>query len=152
MLFRSPIDLVRDLIFAFDNIEDQEVIKEKLKILRKYMPTKTMKFYVFCGFDREQKYTQEFFKQDLLDTFERIRILMKHKCLPYIMRHKNYLMSPFEGTYVNLARWCNQPGIFKKKSYEEFLELNKEGSACRRYSKELLEKYQEEFNEYYKMK
>ena len=148
----SESNLVGDLIFAFDNIEDQEVIKEKLKILRKYMPTKTMKFYVFCGFDREQKYTQEFFKQDLLDTFERIRILMGHKCLPYIMRHKDYLMSPFEGTYVNLARWCNQPGIFKKKSYEEFLKLNKEGSACRRYSKELLEKYPEEFSEYYKMK
>ena len=112
----SNSNLVRDLIFAFDNIEDQEVIKEKLKILREYMPTKTMKFYVFCGFDREQKYTQEFFKQDLLDTFERIRILMKHKCLPYIMRHKDYLTSPFKGTYVNLARWCNQPGIFKKKS------------------------------------
>ena len=148
----SNSNLVRDLIFAFDNIEDQGIIKEKLKILREYMPTKTMKFYVFCGFDREQKYTQEFFKQDLLDTFERIRILMNHKCLPYIMRHKDYLMSPFEGTYVNLARWCNQPGIFKKKSYEEFLKLNKEGSACRRYSKELLEKYPEEFNGYYRMK
>lgn len=148
----SESNLVRDLIFAFDDIRDKEIIIEKLKILREYMPTRTMKFYVFCGFDREQKYSEEFFKQDLLDTFERIGILMKYKCLPYIMRHEDYLISPFEGTYINLARWCNQPGIFKKKSYEQFLELNKKGSSCQRYGKELLEKYYCEFIDYYRIK
>jgi hypothetical protein len=28
--------------------------------------------------------------------------------------------------YTQLARWCNQPQFFKKKSFREFCELNQE--------------------------
>lgn len=147
----SRSNLTRDLIFAFDSITDSELIQSKLKLLRKSFTDKVMKFYVLCGFDRHDKYDQEFFSRDILETFERIKILMNYNCLPYIMRYQRYSDSPFRGTYVNLARWCNQPGIFKKKSYEEFLEINDEASACRRYSKELL-KIVPEVNKYYHMK
>ena len=151
-LLLSKSNLVGDLIFAFDNIKDRELISSKLELLRKYLPKKTMKFYVFCGFDREQKYTKGFFKQDLIDTFERIKILMNYKCLPYVMRHSDYMRSPFRGTYINLARWCNQPNMFKKKSYSEFISINKVTSACNRYSEELLQEYRSDFEEYYNMK
>ena len=41
---------------------------------------------------------------------------MKYGCLPYVMRYKDFENSPYRGTYINLASWCNQPHQFKKKS------------------------------------
>lgn len=119
MLFKSKYD--GDYIFAFDNVEDYDLIEQKLKLIREYTD-KVPKFYTFCGFDREDKWNSEFWKQDLWDLWERIELLMKYRCLPYIMRFNRYEESPYRGTYINLAAWCNQPNAFKKKSYREFVE------------------------------
>ncbi len=119
MLFKSKYD--GDYIFAFDNVEDAELIESKLKLIREYTD-KIPKFYTFCGFDRNDKWDEDFWEQDLWDVWKRIEILMKYQCLPYIMRHENYENSPYRGTYINLAAWCNQPSAFKKKSYREFVE------------------------------
>lgn len=116
-----------DYIFAFDNIEDKEIIIKKLEMWNKHRQMNNnkrhTKFYVFCGFDRNDKWDDEFWKQDIIDVFERIKILMTYNCSPYIMRYKDYINSPFKGNYANLASWCNQPSFFKKKSYREYCEL-----------------------------
>lgn len=119
ILFESKYD--GDYIFAFDNIEDYKVIEKKLQLIRKYT-NKVLKFYVFCGFDRNDKWDNNFWKQDLWDLWKRIELLMKYQCLPYIMRFNRYEESPYRGTYINLAAWCNQPNAFKKKSYREFVD------------------------------
>ena len=119
LLFKSKYD--GDYIFAFDNVADAELIERKLKLIREYTD-KIPKFYTFCGFDRNDKWDEDFWKQDLWDIWKRIEILMKYQCLPYIMRHESYEKSPYRGTYINLAAWCNQPSAFKKKSYREFVE------------------------------
>lgn len=105
-----------DYIFAFDHIEDRDIIEEKLGIWHKHC-TQIAKLYVLCGYDSQDEV-------DIANTFERIRILMKHHCLPYIMRHEYYQKSPYRGLYVTLARWCNQPSFFKKKSFREYCEAN----------------------------
>lgn len=105
-----------DYIFAFDHIEDRELIERKLDIWQEYC-TKIAKLYVLCGYDSQDEI-------DIANTFERIKILMKHHCLPYIMRHEFYLKSKYRGIYVTLARWCNQPSFFKKKSFREYCEAN----------------------------
>lgn len=51
---------------------------------------------------------------------------MKYGSLPYIMRHENYKNSKWRGMYIQLARWCNQPQFFKKKSFREFCISNQE--------------------------
>ena len=79
-----------NVYFAFDNIEDKEVIDKKLEIWKKYNPKKNTMLYVFCGFDRNEKYDDDFWKQDLIDLFDRIHIIMKRQSYPYIMRHENY--------------------------------------------------------------
>lgn len=140
-----------DYIFAFDNIEDKEVIKAKLGIWKIYCK-KTTKLYVLCGFDKADKYDQEFWKQDIIDTFERIKILMEYGCIPYIMRFNRYEESPYRGTYINLGRWCNQPNFFKKKSYREFCIANGENSATVRYANEFERDFPEIAAKYYDLK
>ena len=111
-----------DYIFAFDNIEDRAVIEEKARLIRKYNKSTghNVKFYVLCGFDREDKYDDAFWHKDISDTFERIFILAKYNFKPYIMRFAKYKDSPLYGTYVNIACWCNTPSLFNNHSYEEF--------------------------------
>ena len=140
MLFKSKYD--GDYIFAFDNVADYELIERKLQLLRKYTD-KYPKFYVFCGFDREDKWDEDFWKQDIFDMMKRIELLMKYHCLPYIMRFNRYLESPYQGVYKTVAAWCNQPSFFKKKSLREFGEANGSNSARNRYIVDFEEKYPE---------
>lgn len=102
-----------DFIFAFDNINDKEKIEEKLKLWRKYNKESTT-FYVLCGFyDTTEK--------DLIDTFERIKILMKYQCCSYIMRYEKCEKSIFKDLYTRLAEYCNCRAIYKKMSLNEYL-------------------------------
>ena len=110
LLFSSKYD--GDYIFAFDNYEDADVIQQKIQLLRKY--TKAVPKF-------------------LLELLYRIEILMRQRCLPYVMRYQRYEESPYRGMYITLARWCNQPALFKKKSLREFVCCNGEGSASYRY-------------------
>ena len=148
MLFKSKYD--GDYIFAFDNVADYELIERKLQLLRKYTE-KYPKFYVFCGFDRDDKWDDEFWKQDIFDMFKRIELLMRYHCLPYIMRFNRYLESPYQGVYKTVAAWCNQPSFFKKKSLRGFGEANGSDSARNRYIVDFEEKYPE-FKKYMDMK
>lgn len=145
MLFQSKYD--GDFIFAFDDIGDKEVIENKAKLIKKYNKTKgqNVKFYVLCGYDREDKYDLTFWKKDIVDTFDRVFILAKYNFKPYIMRYNKYKESPLYGTYVNIACWCNQPSLFSNLSYKQFCEkddLRKSKgqglSATWRYYEELL--------------
>lgn len=108
-----------DYIFAFDNIADRNVIERKLELWKRHCK-KTTKLYVFCGYEVEDEY------KDIRDIFERIEILMRHQCLPYIMRHVNYETAKHRALYVTIARWCNMPQFFKKMSFREFCEKNQE--------------------------
>ena len=50
-----------------------------------------------------------------------------------LMRFERYVESPYRGMYITLARWCNQPAFFKKKSLREFVEANGAGSITGEY-------------------
>lgn len=138
MLFKSKYD--GDYIFAFDNVADYDLIESKLKLLRKYT-NKTPKFYLFCGFDRNDKWDEEFWRQDQWDMWKRIELLMKYKCLPFIMRFNRYVESPYKGAYISISNWCNQPSFFKKKSLREFVQARqacvKSESSDTRYMKQV---------------
>lgn len=107
-----------DFIFAFDHVEDKEVISKKVQLWRRYS-SRVCKMYVLSGYDSQDE-------NDLVSVFERIKILMKYGSLPYIMRYEEYKNSRFRGMYVELARWCNQPQFFKKKSFREFCIANQD--------------------------
>ena len=120
MLFSANYD--GDMTFAFDNIADYDIIAQKLQLIRKHAPTKSIKFYVLVGFESTDA-------QDIENAFKRIELLMKYRCLPYIMRYQDknrvpWKESKYRGMYVSMARWGNQPSIFKKMSFRQFCEAN----------------------------
>lgn len=124
LLFSSKYD--GDYIFAFDNINDKAIVEKNARLIRQYNKNigQNVKFYVLCGFDENEKYDMHFWEQDICNTFERIFILAKYNFKPYIMRYDKYKDSHLYGTYVNLARWCNQPSLFNNLSYRQFCEKN----------------------------
>ena len=120
MLFNSRYD--GDFTFAFDNIADYDLIHEKLKMIRKYSRKDKIKFYVLVGFEGTGA-------EDIENIFKRLKLLMEYQCLPYIMRYQDKNRKPWEeskyrGMYVALARWGNQPSIYKKMSFRYFCEAN----------------------------
>lgn len=173
MLFNKS-NWVGDIIFAFDNIKDKRLIEKKLKMIRRHT-NKQVKFYTFCGYNHDNIgiYDNEFWAKDIADLFERIKILMKYGCLPYVMRYKDYELSPYKGIYITAARWCNQPSFFKKMSFAEYSKnagMNnkmyskykmqfdkylgdggKKGSSWR-YMEKFAEDYPDIANEYFNMK
>ena len=140
LLFNSKYD--GDYIFAFDNVMDAALIEQKIIMARKYTDA-VMKFYCFTGFDREDRWNEEFWRQDIFELFIRIEILMRNKCIPYVMRFNRYVESPYRGIYISIARWCNQPSFFKKKSLREFAIANGKTSACYRYLSDFENKFPE---------
>lgn len=120
ILFSSKYD--GDYTFAFDSIADYDLVHQQLKRIRKFTNSKSIKFYVLVGFESVDE-------KDIENAFKRLKLLMKYKCLPYIMRYQNKNYSPwkeseYRGIYVALARWGNQPNIFKKMSFRQFCEAN----------------------------
>lgn len=133
---------IGDRIFAFDNIKDREVIERKLQMIRRHTNNQ-IKFYTFCGYNHDNigVYDEEFWVKDIEDLFERIKILMTYGCLPYVMRFKDYVLSPYKGIYINAASWCNQPSLFRKMSFAEY-------SMARGMSNENYKRYKMDFDSY----
>ena len=103
------------ITFAFDRISDYRMVEKKLQLLRRYTD-KQFTFYVLVGFESQDEH-------DIENAFKRIELLMKYRCLPYIMRFADYEKSEWKQIYVNLASWCNQPRFFKKVSFREYIDL-----------------------------
>lgn len=145
---------IGDYIFAFDNIKDRRIVEKKLDLIREHTD-KIPKFYVFCGFnhDAPDTYPDDFWVNDIADLFERIKILISHRCLPYVMRYKDYEKSPYRGMYITIARWCNQPSYIKKKSFREFVfDTKGQGESAKRYATEFEERFPITAEKYFDMK
>lgn len=140
----STLKVYNDWIFAFDSIKDKELIESKLALWRKYCKRKT-KLYILVAYESQDE-------QDIVNAFERIIVLMKYQCTPYIMRYTEYENSKIRGMYINLARWCNQPSMFKKKSFREFCMMGKENDSTMRYLKEFEKEYPEIAEKYFDIK
>ena len=141
-----------DYIFAFDHIDDFERINAKMKLWSKYNKRET-KVYLICAFDSFTYTSPEKItridspylikmaelpdhrsreQMDIEYLFERIRVCIYHDCLPYVMRYESYKISEYRGLYIQIARWCNQPSIFKKMSFREFCFANQKYSKSDR--------------------
>jgi len=123
-----------EFTFAFDNWSDHKNIEQKLTQWMSYDSKHNVKMYVLCGFKGNEVL-------DIVETFQRIKMIASFGALPYIMRYNGWDNGSMRGMYINLARWCNQPAIFKKMSFREFSYSGPEHYATFRYSKEFEIKY-----------
>mgnify|MGYP000854486366 CR=1 FL=1 len=117
VLSRSKYD--GDHIFAFDNYKDRVIIERKIQVFKKYLNKRPPKFYIFCAFDRDGKWDSDFWEHDIIEIFERLKILMRYKCIPYLMKFERWKTSPFPELYADLTSWCNVPAQFKKQSFNQ---------------------------------
>ena len=117
VLFSSNYD--SDYTFAFDNIADYDLIHRKLEMIRKYTDRRC-RFYVLVGFDREDKYNDDFWVNDIFDCMIRCELLFKYRCIPYIMRFEKFKESRYVTLYNALASWSNQPSLVQRMSLREF--------------------------------
>jgi hypothetical protein len=130
--------------FAFDDIRDAVAVERGISTFRKHLEKKQVKFYVLCGF-----YSNGV--DDIRDTFERIRILWKYKCMAFIMQHENCKTSDplYKGIYLQLARWCNQPQLQYKWTFRMF--CNKSEGPASRLLKEFESLYPDIAERYFDM-
>lgn len=154
-LFGAPYD--GDYTFAFDNIADYDLIHSKLKLIRKYTKATNIKFYVLVGFESTDV-------RDIENMWKRVALLMRYQCLPYIMRYQNrnetpWKRSKYRGMYITMARWCNQPSFYKKKSFRQFCEANQKHHknqetlcASMRYMLEFQDEYPEIAERYFDLR
>ena len=113
-----------DYHFAFDNMTDEHSVIKGIKVLRS-VGIKESTFYVLVGFNTTSK-------EDL----HRLNLLRSLKQNAFVQRY-NFIKKPI---YVQMARWANQHGIFRKMTWLEFLNhpenkahrylLKKEGGEC----------------------
>lgn len=146
MLFNANYD--GDYIFAFDNIADYELVHKKLKLIRKYTQATAVRFYVLVGFESTDV-------TDIKNMWKRVALLMKYRCVPYIMRYQNkndapWKKSEFREMYITMARWCNQPSFYKKMSFRQYCEANQDrvktkGKYCT--AMRVLKKFETEYPE-----
>jgi len=113
------------ITFAFDRLEDYRIIEKKLQLLREYTDKRIM-FYVLVGYESQDEH-------DIESAFLRIELLMKYRCIPYIMRYDAYTKSPYRGMYIELANCCNQKQFYMKTTFREFCYVKGEHCANVRY-------------------
>ena len=105
----SQLNYLGDYIFAFDNFGALNVISEKLELLYWREPFK-VKFYMYVHPD-----------MPICHTVKRIEWAKREEVLPYIMRDISCWGSEYSDFYVDIAAYCNQPAIFKKMDFADFL-------------------------------
>lgn len=105
----------KEMIFALDQLSESELFAKSATVYREYC-NKPARCYVLTGFYEKDEAA-------ILSALRRVKTLSRFDILPYIMRYKECYSSPFSSTFATLAAWTNQPAIFRKTSFMEFLQL-----------------------------
>lgn len=107
----SELNYDGDYFFAFDDYSLLDVVNEKLKILKEHIKYSwDIKFFLYCNPNMK-----------LFEVVKRVNWCKENKVLPYFMRDKTCWKSEHNQFYVDLACWCNDPRLFKKLNFEQFL-------------------------------
>lgn len=108
----AKLDYMGEYFFAFDDVKLTKFMDDVMPLVKKYI-SKPWKIKLFLYVNAE--------KMEPEDTVKRIEWCREHECLPYVMRDINCYGSDYEKFYTDVAAYGNQPGIFKKMDFEEFL-------------------------------
>lgn len=118
----AKLKYMGEYVFAFDDIREMKLMENTIPLVKRYIP-KPWKVKMFVYVNAAS--------MEPIDMVRRIEWLKKHECLPYVMRDANCYGSENEKFYTDVAAWCNQPGIFKKMDFKEFLRRRNPNNASR---------------------
>lgn len=110
----SRLNYMGAYIFAFDDPKYQPLLDEKLLLMKKYISKPwQLKFYIYYHPD-----------MDLGQLYDRVEWCRRNECLPYIMRDKACWECEKEKRefLIDYAAYCNQASMFKKMTFEQFME------------------------------
>lgn len=108
----SKLNYIGEYIFAFDDYKYKKIIENKLDIFKKYI-NQDWKIKMFL-------YTSSNYNT-LKEDIDRINWCKNNKILPYYMRNNLCWENKNRNMYIDLAAYCNQPNIFKKMNFGEFI-------------------------------
>lgn len=123
----SRLNYNGDYIFAFDDPKYQPLLEKKLEILKTYISQDwKLKFYIY--------HNKNMPVEQLISRVEWCR---SNKCKPYVMRDINCWEDNNNPFFIDYAAYCNQPEMFKKMSFEEFMEGTRHPNNPQRVDKVL---------------
>ena len=105
----SQVKYLGRMFFAFDDYKFLRVVERKVKLL-KWVKPYACSFFVYTHPD-----------MCISEVVKRVEWLDTHKFVPYIMRDIDCWSSLNNNFYVDLASYCNQPHIFIKMTFKEYL-------------------------------
>ena len=99
--------------FALDDLVVRKEADRGLEVLEKAGNIKwpAVRFFVYCNPNHDIA----------SDVVKRIEWCRDRDCMVYLMRDISCFYDKNARFYNDLAAWCNQPGFFKKQSFQEFL-------------------------------
>lgn len=113
-------------IFAFDEPRYQPILDKKLVLMKKYISRPwALKFYIYYHPD-----------MNLAELLDRVEWCRRNECLPYIMRDRAcWECEPSKRSFlIDYTSYCNQAGLFKKLTFEQFMEKRTKNEERRRSS------------------
>lgn len=109
----ARMNYMGDYIFAFDDINLKDIVEQKTIMLKRHLTRPwEIKYYIYCHPDQD-------ITDDLL---YRIEYCKRNKIKPYLMRDIKCWDSENRIFYNYLASWCNQPSMFKKMTFYQFMQ------------------------------
>lgn len=99
-----------EITFAFDDVKYESIINNKMAIINEHLGSKRCRFFI---------YTHP--SQPLRDILYRVIWCRQNQALPYLMRDIACWGSEYSDFYVDLAARCNQPNLFKKMPFSEYI-------------------------------
>jgi len=100
----SKVRLWKQIHFAFDSVNDEQVVRQGIETLLRHMPPSRLMFYVLIGWDSDE--SEDLYRLDLLRSY---------KIDPFVM--------PFDRTVEyqrKFARWVNMKAIFKTVAWPDY--------------------------------
>ncbi len=109
----ARLNYEKEYIFAFDDPRYQPLMEKKIVQIKKYLPQPwKIKFYLYYHPN-----------MDLRQLIHRAEWCRRHECLPYVMRDSACWESENRDFLIDYASYCNQPGMFKNLTFEQFLAI-----------------------------
>ena len=132
----SKLNYMGEYIFAFDEPKYQPLLEKKLILMKKYItkPWK-IKFYIYYHPNMELK-----------ELISRVEWCRKNQCLPYVMRDVACWDCENKEFLIDYASYCNQPAMFKNKTFKELLEIRAISDERRNKDLEIYERERSKLN------